>query len=411
MRAPDPEFQRWMEEARAVQIASLLTHPRMPRLKGSYEKVGACPRCGGTEKPNADRFSVNLNKNLFNCRKCSDASGRSGGNVIDLCMILEACDFLTACEILTRRPPPGKVARESDEDRARREEEARAWRERNAREEEARAKELNAYRERERERCYGFWKDAKPIWGTAAEAYLTHRKLQRPDGALLRFAPRHPLFDSVGKGVKPIHVGPAMLAAIIGPDGRFSGLHATWIDLSTESGKTMVPDRETGEFVPAKKVRGTQRGGRIELVRVKEPRRLFVGEGIETVLSVWTALRLLGSPLLDGAAFWSSINLLNLGGKAMNSMRHPTLRRTDARGRSFPVMIPSAEPDFSSDIMPVPDSVEELFLLGDGDSEPVFTQNALRRAALRHARPGRIIREAWADQGTDFNTMLRGQAA
>ena len=409
MRDVNPEFQRWMEEARSASIATLLRHPNMSRLRGTYEKVGACPRCGGANKPNADRFSINLTKNVFNCRKCTDEHGRHGGNVIDLCMILERCDFLTACEILTRRPPPGKVARETAEERARREAEARAWQEKNAREEEERIANFNAYRERERERCYGLWKNAEQIAGSAVDAYLAHRKLQRPDGALLRFAPRHPLFN--GKDKRPVHVGPAMLAAIIGPDGRFSGLHATWIDLSTESGKALVPDPETGEFVPAKKVRGTQRGGRIELVRVKEPKRLFVGEGIETVLSVWTALRLLHSPLLEGAAFWSSINLVNLGGKAKSSVRHPTLRRTDARGRSFPVMIPSAEPDFDSDLMPVPDSVEELFLLGDGDSEPVFTQNALRRAAIRHARPGRIVREAWAEQGTDFNTMLRGHAA
>ena len=402
VRRPDPEFERWLNDARRTPIAALLGHKHMPKLRGGNDKAGPCPRC----RDGRDRFSVNIRKNVWNCRVCDE-----GGDVIALCEILEGCDFLTACEILARRPPPGQRPHETPEDRERREREIQEWRAKIAREEEAKAKQEADYRERERARCWGFWTNAKPIPGTAVDTYLAHRKLQRPEGALLRFAPRHPLFNGFGKGVKPLHVGPAMLAAILGPDGRFSGLHATWIDLSTESGKALVPDPETGEFVPAKKVRGTQRGGRIELVRVKEPKRLFVGEGIETVLSVWTALRLMNSPLLERAAFWSSINLLNLGGKAKGRIHHPTQRRTDKRGRSCPVQVMSAEPDFSSDIMPVPDCVEELFLLGDSDSEPVFTQNALRRAALRHARPGRIIREAWADAGTDFNTMLRGHAA
>ncbi|WP_404291512.1 CHC2 zinc finger domain-containing protein [Microvirga sp. RSM25] len=401
-RASNPELERWMEEARRTPITVLLDHPAMSKLRGGVDKSGPCPRC----RDGKDRFSVHTRKNVWNCRVC-----QMGGDVIELCEILEGCDFFTACEILNHRPPPGRTAHESPERRELREREVQEWRAKIAQDEARKAQDEADYRERERKRCWDFWSAAKPIAGTTADAYLGHRKLKRPDGALLRFAPRHPLFGQVGKGAKPVHVGPAMLAAIIGPDGRFAGLHATWIDLTTESGKGLVPDPETGEFVPAKKVRGSQRGGRIELVRVKNPRRLFVGEGIETVLSVWTALQLLNSPLLEGAAFWSSINLLNLGGKATTSVRHPTLRKTDRRGRSYPTMVPSAVPDFSSDIMPVPDSVEELFLLGDGDSEPEFTRNALLRAALRHERPGRIIREAWADTGTDFNSMLRGQAA
>ena len=33
--------------------------------RAGHEMVGPCPSCGGT-----DRFGVNLNKGIFNCRKC-----------------------------------------------------------------------------------------------------------------------------------------------------------------------------------------------------------------------------------------------------------------------------------------------------------------------------------------------------
>ena len=55
-------------------------------------------------------------------------------------------------------------------------------------------------------------------------------------------------------------------------------------------------------------------------------------------------------------------------------------------------------------------SVEELILLGDGDSEPVLTRFAMLRAARRYLQPGRIIRIAFAPAGADFNDVLRGAA-
>ena len=59
----------------------------------------------------------------------------------------------------------------------------------------------------------------------------------------------------------------------------------------------------------------------------------------------------------------------------------------------------------------IPDSVEELILLGDGDSEQLLTECAMERAARRYAKDGRTIRIAFAPSGLDFNDVLRGQAA
>jgi hypothetical protein len=64
-------------------------------------------------------------------------------------------------------------------------------------------------------------------------------------------------------------------------------------------------------------------------------------------------------------------------------------------------------PDPDDAGLSIPDSVEELILLGDGDSEPVLTPRD-ERAARRYAGEGAAIRIAFAPAGMDFNDVLRG---
>ena len=92
--------------------------------------------------------------------------------------------------------------------------------------------------------------------GTAAEAYLTKRGLVIPSNGALRALVDHPYFEKLEgqDGPTEIHRGPALLGAIIGPNGRFAGVHATWIDLGTASGKAEIVHPTTGEVLPAKKV-------------------------------------------------------------------------------------------------------------------------------------------------------------
>jgi hypothetical protein len=59
--------------------------------------------------------------------------------------------------------------------------------------------------------------------------------------------------------------------------------------------------------------------------------------------------------------------------------------------------------------MPVPDSVNELVLLKDGDSEPFLTMNAIERASRRHAREGRAIRVPFVPDGLDYNDVMQGK--
>ena len=171
--------------------------------------------------------------------------------------------------------------------------------------------------------------------------------------------------------------------------------------------------------MPAKKIRGIKSGGHIVLVEpgraaaVGLPdgdavlRRLFIGEGFETVLSVWTALAARRSRLLDGAGFRTSVDLGNLGGKASDRIPHPTETKTDSAGRVRRVKVPGIVPDLESRAVVVPASVEDLHLIGDGDSEPFRTRCVLARAAARHARPNRVVRLVMAPKGQDFNDMIR----
>lgn len=110
-------------------------------------------------------------------------------------------------------------------------------------------------------------------------------------------------------------------------------------------------------------------------------------------------------------AVWSSVSLGNLCGRALDRVRHPTLTITDSLNRVRRKLVPGTQPDPASVALPIPESVTELWLLGDGDSDPFETEVALRRAQARYRVPGRTVRIAWAERGQDFNDMLRGASA
>ena len=95
-----------------------------------------------------------------------------------------------------------------------------------------------------------------------------------------------------------------------------------------------------------------------------------------------------------------------MAGRAVKTVPHPTLKRPNGRAMS----VPNDQPDPDDPGLSIPDSVEELILLGDGDSEPVLTRFAMLRAARRYSRPGRTIRIAFAPAGLDFNDVLRAAA-
>jgi hypothetical protein len=379
--------------------------------------VGPCPIC--SENPHSKtsmRFECSADK--WVCAVCQD-----GGDVIKLIQKREGVGFRVAIERLggarDEQPTPD-LARKAglrafqaggampdvptpyDDDTALRVAWCAGWTDGRKREEFA-AKA----RERERKRLEdAFWLPAELWPGTPVEAYLRGRGAILPRNAEVRYHPSIPMFAD-GRERQPVmlHRGPAMLAAFFDAGGTFRGLHITWLDPAGPKGKAAIVNPETGELMPSKKMRGTKAGCFIDLGGSPDPRRIIAGEGIETAAAVCTALWRRGRDL-SSTAFRVAGDLGNLAGKALKQMPHPSLK--DAAGR--PKRVAGPDPDPYSAAMPVPDSASELVLLGDGDSEPILTRNALERASQRHARPGRTIRIAFAHDGKDFDDMLKRPA-
>ncbi|WP_316173553.1 MULTISPECIES: CHC2 zinc finger domain-containing protein [unclassified Bradyrhizobium] len=378
--------------------------------------VGPCPICSDDpHSKTAMRFECTGDKWI--CAVCPDA-----GDVIKLMMKREAIGFRDAIERLggaKEEAPTPKLARMAgkrafnsadgrsmpdvpapyDADAALRVAWCAGWTDGR------KADETNAiYRERERKRLHdAFWLPAKHWLGTPVEAYLRGRSVILPRNAQVRYHPSMPMFAD-GREDRPtlLHRGPAQLAAFFDAGQVFRGLHITWLDPSGPKGKAAIINPETGELMPAKKMRGTKAGCYIDLGGAVAPRRIIAGEGIETVAAVCTALYRAGRDL-SSTAFRAAGDLGNLAGKASVSLPHPTLK--DGSGK--PRKVPGPEPDMASRAMPVPDGVSELVLLGDGDSEPILTRLALERASHRHAKEGRTIRAAFAPDGTDFNDLIK----
>jgi predicted P-loop ATPase len=86
----------WIAKARAVKIEDELAR-RGFKLRGTIERSGPCPVCGGD-----DRFSINTKKQIFNCRGCG-----KGGDVIALAQFLDGGDFTAACATLAGIKPNG----------------------------------------------------------------------------------------------------------------------------------------------------------------------------------------------------------------------------------------------------------------------------------------------------------------
>ncbi len=398
MTRGNPLTEDWIDEARKASLTALIG--RWPhRLKRTgNELVGPCPACGGR-----DRFAINRAKNVWLCRK----SG-VGGDAIALVQYLDGADFLGAVEVVAGRPDPGGGSSGQKTDPAliekRRSEQA-------ARDAAAAATQVD-FRDREIARAHDIWMAAGPIAGSMAERYLRFRGVQPPPGARLRCHKSLPYWHCLGsergrQDWRIIHQGPALVAAIQSGGGRFQGAHCTWIDASFKgSGKMDIFDPATGEQLAAKKVRGSAKAGHIHLGGDAAAAALYVGEGIETVLSVRETLAETAHAL-----FWSAISLGNLGGRARESVSHPSLTRTDAKGRVRHSRVPGPVPDAGDALclMP-PDCAISITLLGDGDSDRFTTDCVLRRAAARWAKTGRTIRAAWADDGSDFNSMLRASS-
>ncbi|RBP03825.1 CHC2-type zinc finger protein [Roseiarcus fermentans] len=368
--------------------------------------MGTCPMCGGGRS--ALRFEIKRD-DAWACAVCAD-----GGDVIRLVERAQGLSFLKAVEWL------GGAQDIDPEEAARRERELAARRAK-------READSARYREEERARLYRMWREAQDFWSTPVEAYLRGRDIFALDGVIVKFDPAARYYDGEivdergRKRPRLIFTGPAMLAPFVDGGGKFRGLHQTWIDPENPGEKATIADPETGEILPSKKMRGSKAGCFLLVDRVfwaalsANPHpassgghplpggegilRLASGEGIETTLSVRQGDA-------DRKFFYAAAgDLGNLAGPAVESVPHPTLKRANGR----PERVPGPEPDLSRPGLPIPDSVEELLLIRDGDSEPFLTALAMERASRRYARPGRLIGATPTPEGVDLNDVLRGK--
>lgn len=355
------------------------------RAKG-LRFVGSCPLCGGG--PRASRFEIEGGR--WVCAVCED-----GGDAIKLLRRRLNCDFVAAVEMLggARTLTPEDESRER-EARARREAEERARQE--------------AYRRREMERCLDLWSRGRRPTADRLGVYLRGRGVMLPASAVIREIDRLGFYDGEEEDArgrsrpKLIAETPAMLALFFDPRGEPCGLHIT--HLADDWSRKAAFRDEDGEAINAKKMRGAKKGAHLVLREVApgQPCRLFLAEGIETCLSVATALQATGA-LRPTDRFWAAGDLGNLGGKATGTVAHPTLKTPAGRAQR----VPDAEPDRASPGIVIPDCVTDLVMLGDGDSEPFATDLAMRRGRARYARPGLRVAVAMAAPGMDFNDMAQ----
>ncbi len=119
------------------------------------------------------------------------------------------------------------------------------------------------------------WQRCRAIDGTHAEAYLHARAVHRCRFPALRFHPA--LFYRDGGGMRRL---PALVAAVTGAGGSLTGVHRTWLDPARPAKAPVARPRKALGRVHGLAVRfGAPAAG-----------TLLVGEGIETVLSLVTAM-------------------------------------------------------------------------------------------------------------------------
>lgn len=369
---------------------------------GPHGFTGPCP-IHSPDPQAADSTRFECDANGWVCVECG------GGDVIALIAKRSGLDpvrdFRKVVEQLTGEPPAARE--QSDAERAAEAEAA-------AEEKAAREREHNEFRDAERRRAWDlYYRYGIPLSHPEAETGRRYLKLRGLDwrGLRLRFNAHARYYVPDRPKHRLVHTGPALLGAIQ-RDGHFQGAHSTFIDLGQPKGKLKLVDAKTGIELEAKKVRGSMKGGHIDLVAPWPPdvaraamapiKMLILGEGIEKVVAVRDAFAAAGRPL-DAIAFWSAMNVGNLGGKHARNVPHPTLKTETGRVR----LVPGPEPDLKADAIAIPDSVERLVLLGDSTSDRFSTEQVLRRASARYARPGRAVVVAWAPEGQDFDDVLR----
>ena len=191
------------------------------------------------------------------------------------------------------------------------------------------------------------WRRCRPIDGTHAEAYLHARAIGHCRFPALRFHP-----NLIHRGDDGIHRLPALIAAVTGDDGAVEGIQRTRLDPKRPAKANLVRPR---------KALGRVHGRAVRFSGFASGTTLLAGEGIETVLSVVTAVPGIhaAAALSAGSlgAFEPPHDLAMLvivrdkdveGGHAANRLQ----RRCSERGIPSIVIVPELS-DFNDDLLSV----------------------------------------------------------
>ena len=327
-------------------------------------------------------FMVEPEKGRFRCWGCGAA-----GDAIAWVMKTEGRAFREAVEILAGRcgldagPAKGNAAsRETAAERAARDEAARAAR--SAREAERAADEARRLARRQagaREMWLGARHDPAALtpylaspqrridlgaieaaWGSAVA----------PGGvpASLRFHPACP-------DRQHDRDDPAMIGVITGPAGEFLGVHRTFL------GRDAAGALSRKRAFDAKMMLGAAKGG---MVRLTPPgRRFYLTEGIETGLSIMTALARRGD--VAGVAVGAGLSLGNIAGEGFGRV-----------------------PDMTRPGVVLPGGIAELIICEDADNkDPAMAAERYACAAARFGhRTGIAVKRIRPPAGMDFNDLL-----
>lgn len=323
------------------------------KLSPGIDRAGPCPMpgCGGT-----DRFSIHTQKNLFRCRQCDIA----GEGVIKLVMETQGVGFTEACEIITGR----KADAPFDAEKAKRIAHA------NAEAEQLRMEDTERRRQQARKEGYDIWRACSVDAQRAIVLdYLRIRGLLTSDlmavfgQILLRQHDALPYMAHINDRWRELARVPAMVAGVQMADGHFGAVHRTWLDLSNPKGRLQLVHPDTGKDLDTKKTWGIKQGGAIRLFTPDKPRRIIMGEGIETTLTP------LAYNLEPETAYWAGVDIGNMVGRA---------RRDDA-GK-----LRQDLPDLDDmDCWQPPDWCEELIYLGETEKAARNTNEKLIRGLLR----------------------------
>jgi Toprim domain/CHC2 zinc finger len=328
MRSNAPaERAAWAEQARAVRIEDEIAR-RGIKLRGRADRCGPCPVCGGD-----DRFSINLKKQVFGCRKC----GARGGDAIALVQFLDGLGFKEAIAYLAG-PDPQRTEYSVRKQR------------------EATTKQSNEELPNNgtRNLALALWRASIEPRGTLVEQYLKSRALELPREAAFEAIRFHPACPFMAERF------PAMICLVRNiVSNEPQGIHRT--ALTPEGRAVKRPDKE-GRLKTFRMSLGPAGGGAIKVDPDEDVTQgVCIGEGVETCLAgrqmglwpVWSAVSIGGIknfPILPRLWGLHILKENDANGKSAEDVAACARRWYDA-GRDVIIVEPDAGKDLNDELL------------------------------------------------------------